>query len=51
MSTDIGVAQIPDGEDIKVVSNAACAIMEKCYDFLSTHPTPIKISTTIQNIF
>ena len=50
MSNNTGLPEIPDGDDIIIVSEALFTLMEKCYDFLCTHPTPIRISTAIQNI-
>lgn len=51
MPTKIGTTEIPNTDDIVTVSDTIYTLMEKLSTFLSTHPTPVKISTSIQNIF
>ena len=51
MSTDIGIMQIPDADDLMDISNIMIDGTNSLWNFLNTHPTPVNVALLVQSIF
>ena len=51
MSTNIGIWNIPDTDDLIEVSESIANVADKIIEFLNTNPTSVKVITFVQNLF